>query len=83
MAHKYLLQAFYNRINEKEYDLQIWQYNVRYRNRIAIQDMIAIAKKDRKNEELLAIENLLNKTVIGEVVKMLSVINLVSQYSWQ
>ncbi len=31
-AHKYLLKAFYNKTNKKEYDSQIWQHNVRHIN---------------------------------------------------
>ena len=43
-AHKYLLKAFYNRTNKKEYDTQIWQHNVRHTNIIAMKDVI-ISKK--------------------------------------
>lgn len=38
--HKYLLKAFYNKINKKEYDLQICQHNICYTNIIAIKDII-------------------------------------------
>ena len=52
IAHKYLLKTFYNKTNKKEYDLQIWQYNVRHTNIIAMKDVI-IEKKARKKEVLL------------------------------
>ena len=47
--HKYLLKAFYNRTNKKEYDLQIWQYNVCYTNIIAMKDVI-IKEKTREKK---------------------------------
>ena len=50
-AHKYLLKAFYNKTNKKEYKLQIWQHNVQNTNIIAIKDMI-ITEKARKKEKL-------------------------------
>ena len=50
-AHKYLLKAFYNRMNKKEYDSQIWQHNVRHTNIIAMKDVI-IEEKARKKERL-------------------------------
>ena len=43
-AYKYLFKAFYNNTNKKKYDVQIWQYNVRYTNVIAMKDVI-ISKK--------------------------------------
>lgn len=43
--------------------------------------MVAIAKKGRKYEKQLAIENLLYKTAIAKVAKVSSVINLGIQYS--
>ena len=43
-AHKYILKAFYNKTNEKEYNAQIWQHNIRHTNLIIIKGMI-ISKK--------------------------------------
>lgn len=63
VAHKYLLKTSYNKTIKKEYNLQIYQYI------IAIKDIIAVAKNGRKNVEQLAIENLLDKTVIAKVAK--------------
>ena len=40
-----------------------------------MKDMIAMAKKNRENQELLAMENA-DKTAIAEVTKVLSVIDL-------
>ena len=51
-VHKYLLKAFYNRTHKKEYDSQIWQYNVHYTNITTIKDVI-IEKKAREKERLL------------------------------
>ena len=55
-AHKYLLKVFYNRTNKKEYDVQIWQYNIRYTNVIAIKDVI-ISKKTLEKEGQLVVRN--------------------------
>lgn len=48
-AHKYLLKAFYNRTNKKEYDAQIRQHNVRHTNIIAMKDVI-ISEKAKEKE---------------------------------
>ncbi len=57
VAYKYLLKAFYERTNKKEYELQILKHNIRYTNVIAIQDAILIAKaldeSAKKNSLLL------------------------------
>ncbi len=63
-AHKYLLKAFYNRTNKKEYDLQIRQHNVRYTNIIVIKDVI-ISEKVREDKMLS--ESIANTTVPAEV----------------
>ena len=44
IVHKYLLKAFYRRINNKKYKSQILKYNICHTNVIAIQDIILIAK---------------------------------------
>ena len=49
--HKYLLKAFYNRTNKKEYDLQIWQYNVRHTIIIVIKNVI-IEEEVKEKERL-------------------------------
>lgn len=51
MANKYLLKVFYYKINKKEYNLQICQYNICHINRIVMKDIIATAKKSRKNKK--------------------------------
>ena len=51
-AHKYLLKAFYNRTNKKEYNLQIRQHNVCHTNIITMKDVI-IEEKAREKEGLL------------------------------
>ncbi len=80
-VHKYLLKAFYNKTNKKEYNLQIRQHNVFYRNIITMKDVIAVAEKGRKNKKLLAMENI-DKTAMTEVAKMSSTIDLRSKHSW-
>lgn len=47
-AHKYLLKTFFNKTKQKKYDLQIWQYNVGHTNIIAMKDIIAVAKRNKK-----------------------------------
>lgn len=39
-AKKYFFEAFYGRINKKEYKLSIFKHNIHYTNRIAMQDAI-------------------------------------------
>ncbi len=77
-ANKYLLKAFYNKTNKKEYHLQIQPRNVCHTNIIAMKDMILVAER---GEELLAMENV-DKIAIAEVTKVLSTINRKSKYSW-
>ena len=48
--HKYLLKAFYNKTNQKEYDLRIWQYNVCHTNIILIKDVIIEEKAGEKEK---------------------------------
>ena len=50
-AHKYFLKVFYNKTNNEEYKLQIWQYKIYYINIIAMKD-ICILKKVKKKEKL-------------------------------
>ncbi len=77
-THKYLLKAFYNRTNKKEYDSQIRQHNVRHTNIIAMKDVISVTER---SGELLAMENA-DKTAIAEVAKVSSAIDLGSKHSW-
>ncbi len=76
-VHKYLLKTFYNRINKKEYDLQIRQHNVYNTNIIAIKDVILVVERGK---ELLAMENI-DKTAIAEVAKVSSAIDLGSKHN--
>ncbi len=77
-VHKYLLKAFNNRTNKKEYDSQIRQHNVRHTNIIAMKDVISIVER---GGELLTIENK-DKTIIAEVSKVLNITDLGGKYSW-
>lgn len=79
MANKYIFKDFYNKTNKKEYNLQIWQYNICYTNLIAIKIMIAIAKRGEANKELLTIENT-NKITIVENAKVSNIIDFNSKY---
>ena len=78
--HKYLLKTFYNRINNKEYDLQIWKYNIYHINIITIKDLIVAAERNGKNKELLTKKNV-DKTIIAEIAKVLSAINFENKHS--
>ena len=49
--HKYLLKVFYKRSNKKEYELQIWQHNVRNTNIIAMK-YVNILEKIQEKEKL-------------------------------
>ena len=55
-AHKYLLKAFYNKTNKKEYDAQIRQHNVCHTNVIAMKDVI-ISKKIQEKDGQLVVKN--------------------------
>ena len=77
-AHKYLLKAFYNRTNKKEYDAQIWQHNVRHTNVIAMKDVI-ISKKTLKKEGQLVVRNV-DKIAQAEVGRTSSLMDLDGKY---
>ncbi len=77
-AYKNFLKAFYNKTNKKEYNSQIRQHNLRHTNIIAMKDVITMAER---GGELLAMENA-DKTVIAEVAKVSSAINLGNKHSW-
>ena len=46
-----------------------------------MKDLIVVVKRDKENKELLAIENA-DKTVMAEVAKVSSAIDLKNKYSW-
>ena len=77
--YKYLLKAFYNKTNKKEYDSQIWQDNVCHTNIIAMKDMI-IKEKARKKERLL--KGIADTTAPTEVAQALSLVDLARKYIW-
>ncbi len=62
--------------NKKEYELQIWQYNVRHTNIIATKDVI-ISEKARKKK---LSEGPANPTVSAEVARALRSIDLAWKY---
>ena len=72
-ANKYFLKAFYNKMNKKEYKLQIRQYKMRHTNIITMKDVI-ILKKTKKKEKLS--ESLADTTALAEVAWALSHVNL-------
>ena len=78
-AHKYLLKTFYNRTNKKEYNLQIWQHNIRHTNIIAMKDVI-ISEKARE-EEILS-ESIADTTTPAELARVLSFVDLAGRYNW-
>lgn len=48
-----------------------------------MKNIIAAAKKSKKNKKQLAIKNLLDKTTKAEVAKVLSIIDLNNKYNWE
>ena len=78
-AHKYFLKAFYNKTNKKEYDLQIWQYNVCHTNIIAMKDVI-ISEKAR--EEKMQSESIADMTALAKVAWVSSFVDLAERYNW-
>ena len=77
VTHKYLIKIFYNRTNKKEYDLQIWQYNICYTNIIAIKDVIIIEKVKEKKK---LFEDIANTTVLAKVAQISSLVNFAEIY---
>ena len=71
-AYKYLLKAFYNKMNKKEYHLQIWQHNVYHTNIIAMKDVISEEKAKKKEGQS---EGIANTTAPAEVAEALSPVN--------
>ena len=64
VAYKYFIKVFYNKINKKEYKLQIRQYNIYHTNIIAMKDLV-IEKKAREKERLS--EGIADSTVTAEM----------------
>ncbi len=77
-AHKYLLKAFYNRTNKKEYDSQIRQHNVRHTNIIVMKDVI-IAEKVGEDEMLS--ESIADTTTPAEVARVSSPVDVIGRYN--
>lgn len=50
--HKYFFKNFNNKINKKKYNLQIFQHNVHYTNKIIIKDVIILEKTKEKKKLL-------------------------------
>lgn len=78
-VYKYLLKAFYNRINRKEYELHIWLYNMWHINIIAMKDIILLKKIGKKRELLKDIADI---SVSVKVAQAISLIDLVLKYKW-
>ena len=79
VAYKYFLKTFYGRINKKEYELQILEYNIRHTNVIAMQDVILIAK--------IPVGNTTKKELVidmpdVEVTRICSATNVLLKYDW-
>lgn len=68
-VYKYFPKSFYNRTNKKEYNLQIWLYNIYHMDIFIMKNMIKADEKNNKNGEPLVIENV-DKTTIVEVIKV-------------
>ena len=78
-AYKYFVKAFYNRTNKKEYDLQIWQYNICHTNIITMEDVIS-EEKAKEKEGLL--EGIADTTVLAEVARASSPVDFAGKYMW-
>ena len=59
--------------------MQIWQYNVRYTNIIAIKDVI-IEEKAREKEELS--ESIVDTTAPAKMIQASSFVDLAEKYMW-
>lgn len=79
--YKFFHKAFYNKINKKEYNLQIQQHNINNINRIVIEDIIVATERGRENERLLVKQNI-NKVAKMKVVKILNAIDFGNKYNW-
>ncbi len=77
-AYKYVLKAFYNRTNKKEYNLQIRQHNICHTNIIAMKDII-ISKKAREDKMLS--ESIADTIAPAEVARVSSPVDLVRRYN--
>ena len=75
-VHKYFFKTFYNKINKKEYELQIWQHNVHYTNGIAMKEVI-ISEKARKKKLL---EDTVDTIAPAKVAQALSPVDLTWRY---
>ena len=75
--YKYLLKAFYNKTNKKEYNLQIWEQNICHTNIIAIKNMII----SKKAKEMLW-KNIMDTTAPAEVAQISNAIDFVERYNW-
>lgn len=70
---------FYNKTNKKEYNLQIWQNNIRYTNIISVKNII-ILKKASKIEELSG--GIADKIAPAKVAWALTPVDLAWRYKW-
>ena len=78
-THKYLLKAYYNRTNKKEYNLQIWQHNICYSNIFAMMDVI-IEEKAREKKRLS--DSITDTTALAELTQALRPADLTRKYMW-
>ena len=72
-VYKYPLKVFYHKINKKKYKSQIWQYNVRHTNIIAMKEII-ILEKTREKEKLS--EGPADTTAPAKVARVSSLVDL-------
>ena len=78
-AYKYLFKVFYNRPNKKEFNLQIWQHNVRHNNILAMKDVIVI-EKAREKKRLS--KGIADTTAPAVMAWASSLIDLAGRYIW-
>lgn len=77
--YKYFFKVFYNKINKKEYNLQIWQYNIYYTNIIIIKDVIILEKTKKKEKLSIDIADI---TTLVKMAQVLSLVNFARKYIW-
>lgn len=74
---KYLFKALYNEINNKVYNLQIWQYNMCNTNIITLKNLIILEKFSQKEKQFIIIPN---RTVSAKISQVLNHIDLAGSY---
>lgn len=78
VVHKYLLKAFYEQTNKEKYKMQIFKHNIYHINRIAIKDVIPIARCQFS----IAKKGLVIDIPDVKITRVYSTINVLLKYNW-